>query len=164
MIIDLERNDLGRICKPGSVEVTAVADVEAYSTVLHTVATIEGVLQGNPGPGEILEATFPGGSITGAPKRAAMQVIRELEPWPRSVYTGSIGWLSPNGDLEFNIAIRSAIVAAGQALIPFGGAITWDSDPESESREIGHKGRAILGTLGLDTGVDPEKNLESLPG
>ena len=164
MIIDLERNDLGRICMPGSVEVTAVADVEAYSTVLHTVATVEGVLQGNPGPGEILEATFPGGSITGAPKRAAMQVIRELEPWPRSVYTGSIGWLSPNGDLEFNIAIRSAIVAAGQALIPFGGAITWDSDPESESREIGHKGRAILGTLGLDTCVDPETNLENLPG
>ncbi|MGE4618407.1 MAG: anthranilate synthase component I family protein, partial [Planctomycetota bacterium] len=82
MIVDLERNDLGRICQPGSVAVTAAAEVEKYASVLHTVATVEGRLRGNPGPGEILRATFPGGSITGAPKIAAMEQIRQLEPWP----------------------------------------------------------------------------------
>lgn len=156
MIIDLERNDLGRICEPGSVEVTQVTAIESYASVLHAVATIEGQLSGEPGPGAILEATYPGGSITGAPKQAAMRAIRELEPWPRAVYTGSVGWIDGSGDLEFNIAIRTATIQGSEALIPFGGAITWDSDCHAESREIGHKARAILGTLGLQTHPDQE--------
>lgn len=154
MIIDLERNDLGRICEPGSVKVTHVTEIESYSSVLHAVATIDGVLAQDFYPGEILEATFPGGSITGAPKRASMCAIRELEPWPRCVYTGSIGWLDCNGDLEFNIAIRTAAVYGDEALIPFGGAITWDSDCKAESREIGYKAKALLGALGLETHPD----------
>lgn len=156
MIIDLERNDLGRICEPGSVEVTQVTAIESYASVLHAVATIEGQLSGKPGPGAILEATYPGGSITGAPKQAAMRAIRELEPWPRAVYTGSVGWIDGSGDLEFNIAIRTATIQGSEALIPFGGAITWDSDCHAESREIGHKARAILGALGLQTHPDQE--------
>ena len=151
MIIDLERNDLGRICEPGSVEVTQVTAIESYASVLHAVATIEGQLSGEPGPGAILEATYPGGSITGAPKQAAMRAIRELESWPRAVYTGSVGWIDGSGDLEFNIAIRTATIHGSEALIPFGGAITWDSDCHAESQEIGHKARAILGALGLKT-------------
>ena len=156
MIIDLERNDLGRICEPGSVEVTQVTEIESYASVLHAVATIEGRLSGDPGPGAILEATYPGGSITGAPKQAAMRAIRQMEPWPRAVYTGSVGWIDSNGDLEMNIAIRTATIHQNQALIPFGGAITWDSDGEAESQEIGHKARAILGALGLETHPDSE--------
>ena len=154
MIIDLERNDLGRICEPGSVKVTHVTEIESYSSVLHAVATIDGKLSKDYSPGEILEATFPGGSITGAPKRASMCAIRELEPWPRCVYTGSIGWLDSNGDLEFNIAIRTAAVHGDEALIPFGGAVTWDSDCKAESREIGYKAKAMLGALGLEAHTD----------
>lgn len=150
MIVDLERNDLGRICVPGSVEVVAAADVEEYASVMHTVATVKGTLRGNPGPGEILRATFPGGSITGAPKLAAMEQIRQLEPWPRSVYTGSIGWLAPSGDMELNIAIRTALIRGQRALIPFGGAVTWDSDPDAERDELAHKARTLLAALGID--------------
>ena len=149
MIVDLARNDLGRICRPGTVEVKVAADVESYASVLHTVATIEGRLRGNPGPGEILRATFPGGSITGAPKIAAMEQIRQLEPWPRSVYTGSVGWIAPCGDLELSIAIRTAVVRGRRALIPFGGAVTWDSDPSSERAELTHKARAMFEALGF---------------
>ncbi len=150
MIIDLERNDLGRICVPGSVEVVAAAEVEEYASVMHTVATVTGTLRGHPGPGEILRATFPGGSITGAPKLAAMEQIRQLEPWPRSVYTGSIGWIAPSGDMELNIAIRTALIRGQRALVPFGGAVTWDSDPHSERDELAHKARTMLAALGID--------------
>ncbi|MEC9476862.1 MAG: anthranilate synthase component I family protein [Planctomycetota bacterium] len=149
MIVDLERNDLGRICQTGSVAVKCAAEVEEYASVFHTVATVEGRLRGDPGPGEILRATFPGGSITGAPKIAAMEQIRRLEPWPRSVYTGSVGWIAPDGDLELSIAIRTALVKDGRALIPFGGAVTWDSEPSSERAELTHKARAMFEALGL---------------
>jgi para-aminobenzoate synthetase component 1 len=149
MIVDLERNDLGRICRPGSVEVKVAAEVESYASVLHTVATIEGRLRANPSPAEILRATFPGGSITGAPKVAAMEQIRQLEPWPRSVYTGSLGWIAPCGDLELSIAIRTALVRGQRALIPFGGAVTWDSNPSSERAELTHKARAMFDALGI---------------
>ncbi|MDE0959672.1 MAG: anthranilate synthase component I family protein [Planctomycetota bacterium] len=149
MIVDLERNDLGRICQPGSVQVVHPAQVERYASVMHTVATVTGELRGEPGPGEILRATFPGGSITGAPKLAAMERIRQLEPWPRSIYTGSIGWLAPSGDLELSIAIRSALIRGERALIPFGGAVTWDSKPQAERAEIIDKARAMFDALGI---------------
>lgn len=150
MIVDLQRNDLGKICRPGSVEVVSEAVVESYASVLHTVATIRGELRGDPGPGEILRATFPGGSITGAPKLAAIEQIRTLEPWPRSVYTGSIGWLDPCGDMELSIAIRTALLRGQQALVPFGGAVTWDSQPTSERMELHHKARAMFDAVGIE--------------
>ena len=149
MIVDLERNDLGRICQPGTVEVVHPAQVERYASVLHTVATVTGELRGDPSPGEILRATFPGGSITGAPKLAAMERIRQLEPWPRSIYTGSIGWLAPTGDLELSIAIRSALIRGKRALVPFGGAVTWDSKPQAERVELLDKARAMFEALGI---------------
>jgi anthranilate/para-aminobenzoate synthase component I len=117
--------------------------------VLHTVATVTGELRGDPSPGEILRATFPGGSITGAPKLAAMERIRQLEPWPRSIYTGSIGWLAPTGDLELSIAIRSALLRGKRALVPFGGAVTWDSKPQAERVELLDKARAMFEALGI---------------
>ena len=148
MIIDLERNDLGKVCVPGSVTVTEEARLETYPSVLHTVATVEGTLRGNPSPVDLLRATFPGGSITGAPKSAAISCIRELEPWPRKVYTGSIGWISPDGDLDLNIAIRTAMVRGDRAVVSLGGAVTWDSVARDELQELAAKGETILQALG----------------
>lgn len=147
MIIDLERNDLGRVCVPGSVEVIEEAVVEEYSTVLHTVATIRGRLPPDRSPWPLLRATFPGGSITGAPKIAAMKVIRRLEPVSRKIYTGSIGWIAPDGDLDLNIAIRTLFQHAGTTYYSVGSAITWDSDPHDELRELDAKGAALRRAL-----------------
>ncbi|MEM7262293.1 MAG: anthranilate synthase component I family protein [Planctomycetota bacterium] len=147
MIIDLERNDLGRVCRAGSVEVVEEAALEAYATVYHNVATVRGELRDEVGPFEVLAATFPGGSITGAPKIAAMTTIRELEPCPRKAYTGSVGWLGPNGDLELSIAIRTVIEREGTMYFSVGGAVTWDSVPEHELAELEAKGRAIFTAL-----------------
>lgn len=147
MIIDLERNDLGRVCTPGSVEVVEEAVVEEYSTVLHTVATVRGRLGADHDPWPLLRATFPGGSITGAPKIAAMKVIRQLEPVARKVYTGAIGWLAPNGDLDLSIAIRTLFQHDGTTYYSVGSAITWDSDPVDELRELEAKGAAIRAAL-----------------
>lgn len=109
MIVDLERNDLNRVCKPGSVKVTELFTVEEYATVFHLVSDIEGVLQENKTIMDLLEATFPGGSITGAPKYRAMEIIDELENNRRNLYTGSIGYLTLDGDCDFNIVIRTAL-------------------------------------------------------
>lgn len=148
MIVDLERNDLGKICLPGTVEVTEEASIETYSSVLHTVATIEGQLRGHPSPVDLLRATFPGGSITGAPKSAAVACIADLEPWPRKVYTGSIGWIAADGDLDLSIAIRTAMLRGDRAVISLGGAITWDSVADKELLELAAKGETILQALG----------------
>ena len=147
MIIDLERNDLGRVCRTGSVVVAEEAAVERYSTVIHTVGTVRGEVAAELSPFDLLRATFPGGSITGAPKIAAMHAIREYEPVSRKVYTGSVGWISPTGDLDLSIAIRTVLQAHGRTYFSVGGAITWDSDPEQELRELEAKGRAIFSAL-----------------
>jgi len=147
MIIDLERNDLGRICRYGSVEVLQERDIEAHPTVFHTVATVGGKLQSDSNISQILRATFPGGSITGAPKIRAMEIIDELEPTARSVYTGSIGWLGVNGDLELNIAIRTLILARGRAYLQAGGAIVADSTAQKEYEETIAKSVALLKAL-----------------
>lgn len=155
MIIDLERNDLGRVCVPGSVRVLEEAAIEKYSTVIHSVATVRGELREGASPWPLLRATFPGGSITGAPKIASMKVIRNFEPAPRSVYTGAIGWLGANGDLDLNIAIRTILRTQEQLYYSVGGAITWGSEPERELRELGAKGAAIRATiLGSSAGED----------
>jgi para-aminobenzoate synthetase component 1 len=142
MIVDLERNDFGRVCRTGSVEVTSVARAVALPTVHHLVSTVRGVLRPGLGLAALLAATFPGGSVTGAPKRRAMQIIDELEPTPRGVYTGATGWLGAAGDLDLAIAIRTAVIRDGQLSVSVGGGIVADSTPESELEETEVKARA----------------------
>lgn len=115
MIVDLERNDLGRICKPGSIHVKELFELEEYATVYHMVATVEGVLETDVDAVDCLKAVFPGGSITGAPKIRAMEIIDELEPDRRGIYTGAIGYIGFDGQADFNIAIRTIIIQQGQA-------------------------------------------------
>ena len=147
MIIDLERNDLGRICSYGSVEIVDERTIEAHPTVFHAVSTIAGRLRPDVSVSDILRATFPGGSISGAPKIRAMEIIDELEPTARSVYTGSIGWIGLNGDFDLNIAIRTVIIAQNRAHLQLGGAIVADSVPQDEYAETLAKGTALLNAI-----------------
>jgi len=147
MIIDLERNDLGRICRTGSVQVTEPRVIEAHPTVYHGAATIEGQLEPAVGLVELLAATFPGGSITGAPKIRAMQIIDELEPTARGPYCGAIGFFSADGTVDLNIAIRTMIAAGGQVHVPVGGGIVADSLPAEEYEETLVKASALFGAL-----------------
>jgi len=155
MITDLERNDLGRVCDYGSVRVTNPRAVEAYEAVYHTVATVEGRLHAEADVVDLLRATFPGGSITGAPKVRAMQIVAELEPTRRSVYTGAVGYLAPPSDAEpagrcsLNIAIRTLLVAGQAVHLQAGGGIVADSDPAAEFDETSDKARAMLAALSL---------------
>jgi para-aminobenzoate synthetase component 1 len=148
MIVDLERNDLGRICKYGSVRVPALREVERFATVQHTVATVEGRLRDGLTVADILRATFPGGSITGAPKIRAMQVIAELETARRGIYTGSLGYFDTGGGFDLNIAIRTIVVRDGQASVWAGSGIVADSDPHEEYRETMSKVGPLLASLG----------------
>lgn len=150
MIVDLERNDLGRVCRIGSVRVTEPRTIEAHPTVYHGVATIEGLL--NPGVGlvELLSATFPGGSITGAPKIRAIQIIDELEPVRRGAYCGAIGQVRSDGSIELNIAIRTMTLMRGMAYVSVGGGIVADSIPAQEYDETMVKARAMLAALGVE--------------
>jgi para-aminobenzoate synthetase component 1 len=152
MIVDLERNDLGRVCRYGSVKVTELAILEIYPTVFHLTSTVVGQLREKKNHIDLLKAAFPGGSITGAPKVRAMEIIDELEPTRRSVYTGSIGYLSFNGDVDLNIVIRTFIIKDGKAYFQVGGAIVYDSEPEAEYAETLDKGRALMMALGLGDG------------
>ena len=149
MIVDLERNDLGRVCRFGTVKVTELAILEVFPTVFHLTSTVVGRLREDRNGIDLLKATFPGGSITGAPKVRAMEIIDELEPTKRSVYTGSIGYLSFNGDLDLNIAIRTFLVKGRKAYFQVGGAVTYDSDPEAEYQETLDKARALVDTLNM---------------
>lgn len=135
MIVDLLRNDLGRICRMGSVQTDPLFTVERYRTLLQMTSTISGELRDHLTLREIFQAIFPSGSITGAPKIRTMQIIRELERYPRGVYTGSIGHIAPSGDAVFNVAIRTLVVSHGVARMGVGGGIVADSDPLSEYRE-----------------------------
>jgi len=151
MIVDLERNDLGRVCEVGTVRVTEPRVIEAHPTVYHGAATIEGTLRADVSFVDLLRAVFPGGSITGAPKIRAMEIIEELEPVRRSPYCGAIGYLAPGGEMEFNIAIRTMIVKDGLVHIPVGGGIVADSDPVAEYEETLVKSRAMFAALGMPT-------------
>jgi para-aminobenzoate synthetase component 1 len=144
MIIDLERNDVARICKPGTRRVIQPRTIEAYPTVYHAVATVEGELREDITLSDILRAMFPGGSITGAPKIRSMEIIEELEPTTRGVYTGAIGFLSVDGTVCLNIAIRTIIIANNRAWVHTGGGIVADSDPQAEWDETVTKARALL--------------------
>lgn len=143
MIVDLERNDLGRVCDYGSVRVTDPMTVESYAQVHHMVATVEGNLHPKSTPVDVLRAMFPGGSITGAPKIRAMEIIDELEPTRRGMYTGSVGYLSQGGTSAFNIAIRTMLLEGDRLSYQVGGGIVADSDPRSEYEETLHKGRGL---------------------
>jgi para-aminobenzoate synthetase component 1 len=147
MIADLVRNDLGRVCEPGSVHVEKLCGLESFATVHHLVSTIAGRLCPERHRVDLLRAMFPGGSMTGAPKVRAMEVIDELEGEERGIYSGSIGYLSLDGGMDFNIVIRTILCVEGKAQLRVGGGIVADSDPESEYRETLDKARALLEVL-----------------
>lgn len=147
MITDLERNDLGRVCAYGSVEVTRLAERQSFAQVHHLVSTVRGQLRNDVHPIDIFEACFPGGSITGAPKRRATEIIAELEPEPRGLYTGAIGFFGLDGISQFNIAIRTIEIAHGEARYGVGSGITIDSDPDREFQETCHKAAGIEAAL-----------------
>jgi para-aminobenzoate synthetase component 1 len=149
MIVDLERNDLGRVCHYGTVKVTELAILETFPTVFHLTSTVVGRLRRGKSNIDLLKATFPGGSITGAPKVRAMEIIDELEPTKRSVYTGSIGYLGFNEDMDINIVIRTFLVKEGKAYFQVGGGIIYDSDPEAEYVETLDKAKALIQALQL---------------
>ena len=147
MIVDLERNDLNRVCRPGSVKVTELFTVEAYATVFHLVSNIQGQLAEGMDVTDLLKAAFPGGSITGAPKYRAMEIIDELEHGKRGLYTGSIGYLTLDGACDLNIVIRTALHRDGRYHLGVGGGITAESDLEFEYEETLQKARAVLEAL-----------------
>jgi len=144
MIVDLERNDLGRVCEYGSVKVEDHAVLESYATVHHLVSTVVGDLHRGRDMIDLLRATFPGGSITGAPKIRSIEIIDELEPTARSVYTGAIGYFGTDGHHDLNIAIRTMIIKGGRVYFQVGGGIVADSQPESEFQETLDKGKAMF--------------------
>ena len=149
MIVDLVRNDLGRVCEWGSVQVPALCAVEQHPGLVHLVSTVTGRLRPGIGWAEVVEATFPPGSVTGAPKLAALDMIATLEPVPRGVYCGAIGWVDADrrqGDL--NVAIRTFWIDDGQLHLGTGGGITWDSTPEGEWAETELKAHKLLGVAG----------------
>lgn len=149
MLIDLERNDLGRICRPGSVVVDELMSVESYAHVHHIVSNVSGQLRAGVTPGQVIVATFPGGTITGCPKVRCMQIIGELEQTPRGAYTGAFGWLNRDGDLDLNILIRTAEVDGTQVGFRTGAGIVADSDPQRELEETRAKARGLMRALGL---------------
>ncbi len=144
MIIDLLRNDLGRVCRFGSVRVSHRRELETHPTVFHLVGSVVGRLREGVDFVDLLAATFPGGSITGAPKIRSMEIIDELEDVARGVYTGSIGYLGVSGNAELNIVIRTVVWDRGSAYVQVGGGIVADSTPEAEYRETLDKARALL--------------------
>ena len=147
MIVDLERNDLSKVCRPNSVKVKNLFTIEEYSTVFHLVSTITGKLKQNNTSIDCLKACFPGGSITGAPKVRAMEIIEELEPTRRGIYTGSIGYLVFDGNIDLNIVIRTILIKNGMAYFGVGGGITWESDKTSEYDETLDKALALMKVL-----------------
>jgi para-aminobenzoate synthetase component 1 len=147
MIIDLLRNDLGRVCAYGSVQVPAVCRLESYRTVHHLVSEVVGRLRPGLGPVDLLRAAFPGGSVTGAPKVRAMEIIAELEPTARGPYCGSLGYIGFDGRMDTNILIRTFTIGRGWMQFPVGGGIVADSTPEAEYDETLHKAEGLLRAL-----------------
>jgi para-aminobenzoate synthetase component 1 len=148
MIVDLLRNDLSRVCRPGTVRATALLELERHPTVHHLVSTVEGRVREGVGGPAALRAAFPGGSITGAPKVRAMEIIAELEPEPRGPYCGSMGYLSLTGAMDTSILIRTCVVQDGRVRFGAGGGIVADSDPAAEYAETLDKARALIAATG----------------
>jgi para-aminobenzoate synthetase component 1 len=148
MIVDLERNDLSRVCVPGSVRWPELMVTRELAGVEHMVSTVEGTLRDGVGLGAILEATFPGGSVTGAPKIAAVDLVAALEPVGRGASMGAIGRVHGNGDLDLALTIRTFAIAEGSIHLWVGGGIVWDSDPDDEVEESWVKARPLLAAIG----------------
>jgi para-aminobenzoate synthetase component I len=148
MIVDLERNDLARVCEPGSVVWPELMVQREVAGVTHLISRVEGTLRVGAGLAEILAATFPGGSVTGAPKVAALDVIAALEPVGRGASMGALGTIRPNGDFELALTIRTLAVAEGRVHLWVGGGIVWDSEPEAEIEESWVKARPLLAAVG----------------
>ena len=150
MIVDLMRNDLSRICKAGTVAVDRLFAVESYPAVHQLVSTVSGRLDEAVTVGDLLDATFPAGSMTGAPKLSAMTILHELERGPRGVFAGCFGWIGDDGALDLAMVIRSIVVHPGGAYVGAGGGITWRSDAAAEVAEVGIKARGPLAAIGAD--------------
>ena len=144
MLIDLGRNDVGRICEAGSVEVGEQFVIERYSHVMHIVSEVTGTLKPGLSYADVLRATFPAGTVSGAPKIRALEIIRELEPVKRNVYSGAVGYIGWHGDADTAIAIRTAVIQDGRLHVQAGGGVVFDSDPDAEWQETMNKGRALF--------------------
>ncbi|HHW4681120.1 MAG TPA: anthranilate synthase component I family protein, partial [Xylella taiwanensis] len=144
MLIDLGRNDIGRIAEAGSVEVKEAFTIERYSHVMHIVSEITGILRPGLGYVDVLRATFPAGTVSGAPKIRALEIIRELEPVCRNVYSGAVGYIGWHGDADTAIAIRTAVIQNGYLYVQAGGGVVYDSDPDLEWQETMNKARALF--------------------
>jgi len=159
MLVDLGRNDVGRVARTGSVRVTEQMIVERYSHVMHIVSNVEGRLKPGLNAVDVLRATFPAGTVSGAPKVRAMEIIDELEPVKRGIYAGAVGYLGFHGNMDVAIALRTAVVRNGTLYVQAGGGIVADSQPDSEWQETQSKAKALLRAAemaesGLDTKLD----------
>jgi len=147
MLVDLGRNDLGRVCRPGTIQVSQLMEVENYSHVMHIVSTVDGKLEEGKDAFDALEATFPAGTVSGAPKIRAMEIIRDLEPMARGPYAGTVGYVGYDGAMDMCITIRTLVIADGTVAIQSGAGIVADSDPDREFEETLHKARALHRTV-----------------
>ncbi|MEU7587579.1 anthranilate synthase component I [Micromonospora sp. NPDC049230] len=157
MLVDLGRNDLGRVCQPGSVEVPEFATIERYSHVMHIVSTVTGTLRDDQSAFDALAATFPAGTLSGAPKVRAMEIIEELEPVRRGLYGGTVGYFGFGGDLDMAIAIRTALIRDGRAYVQAGAGVVADSDPAAEDQETRNKAAAVLAAIAAAETLRPAR-------
>ena len=153
MLVDLARNDLGRVCVPGTVEVPDFMRVEHYSHVMHLVSTVAGTVAGEHDALDVFDATFPAGTVSGAPKPRAMEIIETLEPTRRALYAGTVGYVDASGDMDMAIAIRTAVLHQGRAYVQAGAGIVADSDAATEEAETRHKARAVLSAIATAEGL-----------
>ncbi len=152
MLLDLGRNDVGRVAKKGSVRVTSSFTVERYSHVMHIVSNVQGQIKNGKTPIDALMAGFPAGTVTGAPKIRAMQIIDELEEIKRGIYAGGIGYISPNGDMDTCIALRTGIIHKNKLYVQAGGGIVYDSNPQKEYEETVNKAKAVFNAAEIALG------------
>ena len=150
MLIDLERNDLGRICVPGSIKVNELMTLESYQHVHHIVSNVQGRLRDDVSPADVIRAVFPGGTITGCPKVRCMEILAEMEQQARGAYTGSIGYINRNGDMDLNILIRTLVRKDNRVSFRAGGGIVADSDAQHELAETRAKAKGLLRALGVE--------------
>jgi anthranilate synthase component 1 len=144
MLVDLGRNDLGRVCRTGSIEVTDLMVIERYSHVMHIVSNVRGLLREGVDAFDVLRATFPAGTLSGAPKIRAMEIIDELEPCRREIYGGAVGYFSFSGNMDMAIAIRTLVMHEGRIYLQTGAGIVADSDPAAEYQETINKARGVM--------------------